>query len=84
MKKPLNIPAFKNEDEEFEFWSSLDVDAHFEPSDFIPVSFPNLKPTTRPLSLRLPTYMIARIKEKANALGMPYQALIKSKLGELL
>jgi len=77
MKKELNIPKFKNEDEEREFWWNLDLSEYFEPDDFIPVSFPNLKPTTRPISIRVPEYLLMRVKEKANELNIPYQALIK-------
>ena len=39
MRKELNIPKFKNEDEEREFWWNLDLSEYFEPDDFIPVSF---------------------------------------------
>jgi predicted DNA binding CopG/RHH family protein len=77
MKKPLKIPKFKNEDEEREFWWKLDLSKNFEPSDFEPVSFPNLKPTSRSISIRMPEYLINRVKEKANALDIPYQSLIK-------
>ncbi|OGM20797.1 hypothetical protein A2714_05145 [Candidatus Woesebacteria bacterium RIFCSPHIGHO2_01_FULL_38_9] len=77
MKKKLVLPKFKDEDEERDFWSKLDLSEYFEPSDFVPVSFPNLKPTTRPISLRLPEYIIDRAKEKANAINIPYQSLLK-------
>lgn len=77
MKKPLKVPKFKNEDEEREFWWNIDLSEYFEPSDFERVSFPNLKPTTRPISIRIPEYLINRVKEKANALNIPYQSLIK-------
>lgn len=77
MKKPLKIPKFKNEDEEREFWWNIDLSEHFDPSDFVPVSFPNLKPTTRAISIRIPEYLIDRVKEKANAVNIPYQSLIK-------
>lgn len=77
MKKPLKIPKFKNEDEEREFWWNLDLSEYFEPSDFERVSFPNLKPTTRPISIRIPEYLLNRIKEKANEINVPYQSLIK-------
>ena len=77
MKKPLKIPTFKNEDEEREFWYNLDLSEYFEPSDFEPVSFPNLKPTSRPISIRIPEYLLNRVKEKANAINVPYQSLIK-------
>lgn len=77
MKKKLKVPVFKNEDEEREFWWKLDLSEYFEPDDFVPVSFPNLKPTTRPISIRIPEYLLMRVKEKANELNIPYQALIK-------
>lgn len=84
MKKPLKLPAFKNEDEERDFWAEFDLSEYFEPEDAIHISYPNLKPTTRPLSIRLPVYLINGIKEVANSLDVPYQMLIKQKLAELL
>ena len=80
MKKPLKIPKFKNEDEERDFWSKIDLSEHFKPSDFVSVSFPNLKPTSRSISIRLPEYLIDRIKEQANEINVPYQSLIKGYL----
>lgn len=77
MKKPLKVPKFKSEDEEREFWAKLDLSKYFEPSDFEPVSFPNLKPTSRSISIRIPEYLINRVKEKANEINIPYQSLIK-------
>lgn len=77
MKKKLKLPKFKNEDEEREFWWNLDLSEYYEPSDMEPVSFPNLKPTTRPISIRIPEYLLNRVKEEANALNIPYQSLIK-------
>ncbi|MFZ5933193.1 MAG: BrnA antitoxin family protein [Patescibacteria group bacterium] len=77
MKKKLKIPKFKNEDEEREFWWNLDLSEYFDPEDFVPVSFPNLKPTTRPVSIRIPEYLLNRVKEEANELNIPYQTLIK-------
>lgn len=77
MKKKLELPKFKSEDEERDFWSKLDLSEYYEPSDMIPISFPNLKPTTRPISIRLPNHMINRLKEKANFMDVPYQSLIK-------
>lgn len=80
MKKKLNIPKFKNEDEEREFWWNLDLSEYFEHSDFEKVSFPNLKPTTRSISIRIPEYLLNRLKEKANEINVPYQSLIKQYL----
>ncbi|KKQ28013.1 MAG: hypothetical protein US45_C0055G0005 [Candidatus Nomurabacteria bacterium GW2011_GWA1_37_20] len=57
MKKKIKIPKFKNEDEERDFWLKLDLSKHFERSDFERVFFPNLKPSSRPISLRLPLHL---------------------------
>ena len=54
MKKKLVLPKFKNEDDERDFWAKIDLSDYYEPSDAVRVSFPNLKPTTRPISLRVP------------------------------
>lgn len=77
MKKALKLPKFKNEDEERNFWAKLDLSEYFEPSDFERVSFPNLKPTTHAISIRIPDYILWRLKEQANGLNIPYQSLIK-------
>lgn len=80
MKKQLKIPKFKNEDQERDFWTKIDLSEYFEPSDFEKVSFPNLKPSSRPISIRLPVSLINRIKEKANKMLVPYQSLMKQWL----
>ncbi|PJE68523.1 hypothetical protein COU96_03275 [Candidatus Shapirobacteria bacterium CG10_big_fil_rev_8_21_14_0_10_38_14] len=80
MKKKLKLPKFKNEDEEREFWAKIDLSEYYEVSDLERVSFPNLKPTTRSISIRLPEYLIDRIKEQANEINVPYQSLIKGYL----
>jgi len=80
MNKNLKIPKFKNEDEEREFWSKIDLSDYFEPKDFQKVSFPNLKPTSRSISIRIPEYILHRIKEEANEINVPYQSLIKGYL----
>lgn len=77
MKKPLKLPKFKSEDQERDFWAKIDLSQYYDPSDLEPVSFPNLKPTSRSISIRMPEYLINRVKEKANALDIPYQSLIK-------
>ena len=82
MKKQVKVPKFKNEDEEREFWAKIDLSEHFEPSDFESVSFPNLKPTTRPISIRIPVSILNRVKEQANETNVPYQSLIKEYIRE--
>lgn len=80
MRKKLKVPKFKNEDEERDFWAKIDLSEYYQASDLTPVSFPNLKPTTRSISIRLPEYLIDRIKEQANEINVPYQSLIKGYL----
>jgi len=80
MKKVLKIPKFNNENEERKFWSKIDLSNYFEPKDFQKVSFPNLKPTSRSISIRIPEYILHRIKEEANEINIPYQSLIKGYL----
>jgi predicted DNA binding CopG/RHH family protein len=82
MKKPLQLPKFKNENEERDFWAKVDLTEYFSKEDFQPVSFPNLKPTSHSISIRMPEYLIDRIKEEANKINIPYQSLIKDALGE--
>ncbi len=77
MKKQLKVPKFKNEDEERKFWSRIDLSAHFAAHNFKPVALPNLKPSSRSISLRLPDYILAHLKEQAHALNIPYQSLMK-------
>jgi predicted DNA binding CopG/RHH family protein len=77
------IPEFKNEDEERKFWATHDVTDYFDMSKAVinPV-FPNLKPSTKTISLRLPEYLLERIKELANSRDVPYQSLMKVFLAE--
>lgn len=76
-KQKLKIPKFKNEAQERAFWSKLDLSKSFKQSDFESVIFSNLKPSSMPISLRLPSPLLARLKERANEIDVPYQSLIK-------
>ena len=82
MKKKLKAPKFRTENQERAFWSRVDLSKHFEPKDFKPVSFPNLKPTSTSISLRIPNYILFRLKERANALNVPYQTLMKQYISK--
>jgi len=77
MKRKIKLPKFRDEDEERDFWNKLDLSKYYEASDLEPVAFPNLKPTSRPISIRIPEYLLIRVKQKANKLNIPYQSLIK-------
>ena len=75
--KLKKLPKFKNEDEERDFWDSHSPLDYFDNSKWVRVRFPNLKPSSTPISIRLPNYMISELKVKANRLDIPYQTLIK-------
>ena len=77
MKKKLILPKFKNEDDERDFWSKIDLSEYYEPEDMVHVSFPNLKPTSRSIAIRIPEYLIDKLRVKANSMNIPYQSLIK-------
>ena len=77
MNKKLNLPKFKNEDAERDYWSKVYLSHHFESKDFLSVSLPNLKPTSSAISVRIPDYLLVRLKEKAHELNIPYQTLMK-------
>jgi len=85
MNKPTKaIPKFASEAEERAFWESRDSTAYVDWSQAKRAVLPNLKPTTRTISLRLPQHLLDSIKAAANARDVPYQSLIKVWLKEKL
>ncbi len=85
MKKKLKgIPEFKNEDEEREFWGTHDSTDYFDWDNAVVAVFPNLKPSTKTISLRLPVWMLNNLKVAANKRDVPYQSLIKMFLKDRL
>lgn len=82
MKKLKQIPHFNTEDEERKFWDTHDSTEYVDWSKAQKVVFPNLKPSTESISLRLPQSLLARIKSLANAKDVPYQSLMKTFLAE--
>lgn len=79
MKK---IPTFKNEDAERAFWDEHDSTEYIDWSKAKRAVFPNLKPSLRTISLRLPESMIDSLKVLANRQDVPYQSLLKVYLAE--
>ncbi len=77
MTKFKKIPKFKDENEEAAFWNRVDSTEYVDWSKAEHWSFPNLKLTSRPITLRLYVSVINRLKIKARKLDMPYQTLIK-------
>ncbi len=77
MSKLKKIPKFKTEAEERAFWEKHDSSDYLDWRQADTVSMPNLKPSTKTISLRLPETLLDRIKIEANKRDMPYQSLIK-------
>ena len=78
------VPKFSNEAEERLFWETHDSTEYLDWSKAQKVVLPNLKPTTKTISLRLPQHLLDSIKAAANARDVPYQSLIKVWLQEKL
>jgi predicted DNA binding CopG/RHH family protein len=82
MSKLKKIPEFKNEAKERSFWENHDSSDYLDWDKAQSASFPNLKLSTKTISLRLPEGLLDRIKIEANKRDMPYQSLIKVWLSE--
>jgi len=78
------VPEFQSEDEECEFWANHDSTEFIDWRSAGRRAFPNLKPTLRTISLRLPVSMIEDLKVLANKRDVPYQSLLKVFLAERL
>ena len=82
--KKKRIPKFRNEDEEREFWASHDSTDYIDWAEAKELIMPNLKPTLKTISIRLPEIMIEELKLIANKRDIPYQSLMKMFLAERL
>ena len=81
MKK---IPKFKSEKAERDFWKQNDSSEYIDWNDAENVSFSNLKPSLKSISIRLPESMIEKLKVLANKKDVPYQSLMKVYLSEII
>ena len=79
-KKP--IPSFQSEQEERDFWETHDTTDYIDWSQGRIVRFPNLRPSTTTISLRLPAPLLADLKALANKRDVPYQSLLKVFVAE--
>ena len=82
MNRLKKIPKFKSEAEEAEFWATHDSTEFVDYSTAKRVVFPNLKPSTKTISIRLPESLIEHLKLLANKRDVPYQSLLKMYLSE--
>lgn len=76
------IPRFESEAEERGFWESHDTADYVDWRRAVTGIFPNLKPSTETISLRLPAGLLAGLKILANKRDVPYQSLLKVFLAE--
>ena len=85
MSKQLKaVPKFASEAKERAFWETHDSTEYLDWSKSQKAVLPNLKPTTKTISLRLPQHLLDSLKAAANARDVPYQSLIKVWLQEKL
>jgi len=80
MKK--KIPKFANEDAERKFWAEHDSTEYIDWSKARRAVFPNLKPSTKAIFLRLPESLLEQLKLLAHKRDVPYQSLLKVFLAE--
>jgi predicted DNA binding CopG/RHH family protein len=79
-----SIPNFRSEAEEQDFWQKHDSTDYIDWSKGKIGVFPELKPSTKTISLRLPESLLAAIKTLANKKDVPYQSLMKVFLSDRL
>ncbi len=77
MSRLKKVPRFKSEADEAEFWATHDSTEYIDYATAKRVVFPNLKPSTRTISIRLPESLIEHLKALANKRDVPYQSLLK-------
>ena len=76
------VPAFRSEAEEREFWATADSTEYVDWSKAKRVVFPNLKPSTTTISIRLPETLLSELRLLANERDVPYQSLLKVYLAD--
>lgn len=81
-KKPKTIPVFKDEDEERAFWDTHDFTDYLHEFKPVKLDLSQLKPSVKPITIRLPESLLASLKTLANARDVPYQSLMKIYLAE--
>lgn len=82
MKPKKPIPKFRSEAEERRFWATHDSTEYVDWHNAKRVLFPNLKPSVKTISIRLPESLLDALKTMANERDVPYQSLVKMILAE--
>lgn len=81
-KRVKAVPAFQSEAEERTFWETHDTTEYVDWSPARVAAFPDLRPSTQTISLRVPAGLLAELKVLANKKDVPYQSLMKVFLAE--
>ena len=81
-KKNKSIPRFQSEDKERDFWSKNDSADYIDWKKALEIRFPNLKPSTKTISVRFPESLLDDLKILANKRDVPYQSLLKIFVAE--
>lgn len=87
MKKKLVLPKFATEEEEHRFWEKIDLSEylsskdikHFDIAEFLKKYG---EPKTTRVTIRIPTNIVKRYKQKASEIDVPYQSLMKQQLAK--
>ncbi len=82
VSKIRTIPRFKNEDEERDFWAKHSVLDFPDIFKEVKLDLSKLKPSTKPVTVRLPQFLVEDLKILANKRDVPYQSLLKIFLAE--
>jgi predicted DNA binding CopG/RHH family protein len=82
LKKLKEIPRFKSSAEEEKFWATHDSTMYVDFSKVELGFFPELKPSSRTISIRLHESLVVSIKILANKQDVPYQSMLKILLAE--
>ena len=81
-RKLKKIPKFRSAAEEENFWASHDSTEYIDYSAVELGFFPELKPSSKTISIRLPQSLVEAIKLLANKHDIPYQSMLKVLLAE--
>lgn len=81
-RKLKPVPTFKTEAAERAFWEAADSTEYVDWKSGKTVRFPELRPTSTAISVRLPDTLLTELKLLANERDVPYQSLLKVYLAD--
>ena len=81
-KQIKKLPSFRSEDDERKYWATHELSDMFDMTRGADITFPNLKPSTKTITIRVPESMLFALKGIARKKDVPYQSLAKVYLDE--